>query len=72
MINVPMQKMLFVNVFLENQGLQSIEGIRLFVSCELKKFRSIHLFLDWVRFLGKDVLEISELNSNTIIGNLYM
>jgi len=34
-------------------------------------FINIHPFLDWVRFLGKEALEISELNSNTIIGNLY-
>ena len=32
---------------------------------------SIHLSLNCVRFFGKDVLEISELNSNQIIGNLY-
>ena len=31
----------------------------------------IHLSPDCVRFFGKDVLEISELKSNLIIGNLY-
>jgi len=33
---------------------------------------NIHLSPDCVRFFGKDVLEISELNSNQIIGNLYI
>jgi len=31
----------------------------------------IHLSPDCVRFFGKDVLEIPELKSNLIIGNLY-
>ncbi|MBS3099519.1 hypothetical protein J4462_04865 [Candidatus Pacearchaeota archaeon] len=31
----------------------------------------IHLSPDCVRFFWKDVLEIPELNSNLIIGNLY-
>ena len=33
---------------------------------------SIHLSPDCVSFLGKDVLEISELKSNMIIGNLFI
>ena len=31
----------------------------------------IHLSRDCVRFFGKDVLEVPELKSNLIIGNLY-
>ena len=34
-------------------------------------FSVIHLSPDYVSFLGKDVLEISELKSNLIIRNLY-
>ena len=37
-----------------------------------KKYSTgIHLSPDCVRFFEKDVLEIPELNSNLIIGNLY-
>ena len=38
----------------------------------VSKTINIHLFHNWVRLFGKDVLEIPELKSNLIIGNLFI